>query len=474
MNSSENSDINQKKKRHITECPRGDNLTRFGDKAEKAVYQYILDNLTIRAIGDYRILLNYHMPVRSPGPAATQEIDLVLINKFGVFLIEVKDWAGKIIASDDTWVKDDRDMKGNPLLSIESKARIFKSHWFGKSSNFGDINVWGLVVLARGKANFENRSNYDDRSIVGIDQALLNIINPPTFLLKPDYRKLADDEIEQIKNTLFKKHIDSGEILIEDYRIGNHLLPGDLYHAYEAVNKNLPTQHVRIKVYQLKDLIKVSDDTQRKIRRDADAVSKMGIHSNIIYTLNFFPDPTRSDLYYEVTELIDGVRLDKLMARTSECIPYKIQLDYLIQLCKALTHAHKKEIYHRNICPETVYITRDGVVKLADFDFAKVIGDVTISDPKQPLLINNKFAPPELFSDPTSASADSDLYSLGCLWLYLAYWPVKNDLNNPQQDTINLSIPQPARELMRSMLSTKRAHRPQNAENLRKKLQDLS
>src|SRR5690349_3114914 len=90
--------------RHVIECPKGHVLFSDGDKAEKNVVWYLLDNLPIETVGEYRILTNYHMPVRSSGPAQTQEIDLVLIDRFGVYLLEVKDRRGKIVAYDSTWL----------------------------------------------------------------------------------------------------------------------------------------------------------------------------------------------------------------------------------------------------------------------------------------------------------------------------------------------------------------------------------
>src|SRR6266496_891732 len=140
--------------RYVTECPKGDVLFRDGDQAEKDVVRYLLDHLTPQSVGEYRILMNYHMPVRSSGPAQTQEIDIVLINKFGIYLLEVKDRRGKIVAYDSTWLQDGRDMRGNPLLAIESKARVFKSHWFDRTTDLHMVFVKGLVVLARGKELF--------------------------------------------------------------------------------------------------------------------------------------------------------------------------------------------------------------------------------------------------------------------------------------------------------------------------------
>lgn len=447
--------------RYVTECPKSDTLFSDGDKAEKDVAQYLRDNLKTQTLGEYRILMNYHLPVRSSGPTQTLEIDVVLINRFGVYLLEVKDRGGKIVAYDDTWIQNGHDM-GNPYSLINKKAKIFKSYLRDKSTSFDMVFVKGIVVLARGKTSFENQSHYSDRSVVGIDHTLLNEVSPSPDIVR---RKLSDGEILQIKDMIFKEHTSSSDIIIEDYRVGNELLPGGMYTAYEARNINLPNQRVRIKIYQSK----ASKEVMNRIRRDADAVSQLGHHPNILYTINFIPDAQHPDLYYEITELIDGVRLDKLMANRKDPLSFDLQLNYLKQLCTALTHAHGMGIIHRNICPETVYVTRDGVVKLADFDFAKVDGFATIVDPSIPL-IDSEFTPPELYPDASNASPRSDLYALGCLWLYMASWPTKElKVNNIQ----SIPVSQAARDLMQALLSHVPAKRPQTADALLKELKKL-
>lgn len=453
----------QKWSHHVTECPKGDAIFRTGDKAEKDVTQYLFDNLSAEAVGDYRILMNYHLPfTNNRGLDQIQEIDIVLINKFGVYVLEVKDWRGKIIASDETWMKNNHDIR-NPYRLVNSKAKNFKGILEKNSNNFGEVYVRGVVVLAQGKASFENQSRLSYSDVVGVDDALLNIVNPAHhFRVR---RKLSNEEILQIKDLMFMEHTSSSGIIIEDYRVGSELLPGGIYKAYEARNINLPNQRVRIKIYQSK----ASKEIRDRVRRDADAVTQLGHHPNILYTINFIPDPEHSDLYYEITELVDGVRLDKLMANRKNPLPFDLQINYLKQLCVALTHAHRRGIIHRNICPETIYITRDSVVKLADFDFAKVDGFATIVDPSIPL-IDSEFTPPELYPDASNASPRSDLYALGCIWLYMASWPTRELKINSLQ---SIPMSQLARDLLQSLLSHIPAKRPQTADLLLKEFEKL-
>ena len=55
----------------------------------------------------------------------------------------------------------------------------------------------------------------------------------------------------------------------------------------------------------------------------------MGGHENILNTVNFFPDSDRPDVFYEVTELIRGDRLDEIIAQCNRPVSLEQQLDYL-------------------------------------------------------------------------------------------------------------------------------------------------
>src|SRR5437588_473797 len=83
--------------RQVTFCVGADHYTR-GSQGEDATVQFLLDHLDPSVVGDCRILVNYNIPALG---ADLREIDVVVINRFGVFLLEVKNWLGNIEAHDD-------------------------------------------------------------------------------------------------------------------------------------------------------------------------------------------------------------------------------------------------------------------------------------------------------------------------------------------------------------------------------------
>jgi serine/threonine protein kinase len=168
-------------------------------------------------------------------------------------------------------------------------------------------------------------------------------------------------------------------------------------------------------------------------------------------------------VFYEVTELTRGKRLDEIIAKRNKPLSLGEQLDYVEPLCDALIHAHKRKVYHRNLSPETVFVT-EGEVKLADFDFAKILGENTIVRPGQDF-VNTPMTAPEMLVNPSAASPAADIYSLGALWYFLARLPEKNPALTPERiDALKL-LPR-AHTLMKKLLMKAIKSRPQSAEEV--------
>lgn len=461
---------------HVVFCARGDlDIALRGSQAELDTVQYLVTNLKERKVGKYQILVNYNMPIQSPGAAGTLEIDLVVINRFGVFLIEVKDWQGIIEGYSDYWLLGGLHRHTNALLSIDNKARILHSCLFGRAGELyalGDVSVVGLVVLARGTRNFKDHCNCGDR-VVDLGPMLAGVISERAQ--QHDNRKrglegkeLEDSEILRIRNALYKEHEESKEVVVRGYRIIKDLSPGVLFGAFEAVNVSVPALRVRIKRYQLDDISSTSGLVVERFTQSAKAVSRLGPHPNILQTYDFFPDPNRPHVFYEVTELPRGERLDEFMANCHTPLSFELQLGYIEPLCQALIHAHKHNVYHRNLNPEAIFVTRDRAVKLADFDFAKIVGEVTIVHPGQ-AFVQTPATAPEMVVNASAASPATDIFSLGALWYFLASLPEKS----PQlalEKIDSLKLPKAARGLMKRMLAKAIMSRPQEVEEVLRQL----
>ena len=74
---------------------------------------------------------------------------------------------------------------------------------------------------------------------------------------------------------------------------------------------------------------------------------------------------------YLVSELLEGESLRAALDRGA--FPQRKAIDYGVQIVQGLAIAHAKEIVHRDVKPENLFLTKDGRVKILDFGLAKAI-----------------------------------------------------------------------------------------------------
>src|SRR5688572_27594276 len=103
-------------------------------------------------------------------------------------------------------------------------------------------------------------------------------------------------------------------------------------------------------------------------------------HSNIVQTMELGEHENR---YYMVMEFLAGLSLAMVVRRAGERlqggrIPIPLVLNILAQACAGLHYAHEKamngkalNIVHRDISPQNLVVSFEGVVKVVDFGIAK-------------------------------------------------------------------------------------------------------
>jgi serine/threonine protein kinase len=477
--------------RHVIFCPQSKRLLDRGVEGELLVVRYLFDHLDPRMVGDYRVLVNYYCPQHGLNAL---EIDLLVITTFGVFLLEVKNWLGHIDAYDDAWQLNG-EKRDNIFGSILHKQHCVYSLMKKFQKLPLRVSVSSLVVLVQGTAQFHNHSGYDERGVVGLDERLLRALSSSELLhWRQNSHRLTDQEIQDLCSFLSRRHKDQGYQIVHHYRLLKKTRSTSLFEEFEAEHVQIPTRRVRLKCYRLRTLTsgRVTEKTIEQFKRGIEVVSTLANQTHILQTLDFFPDPCYCYLYYEVTEPIDGLRLDELAIQCQQqgrTLPLKTQMAIVTALCKALRSAHnhkeqgkKAPIYHRNICFETVFLIRNKenhrqVVKLADFNFAK-FGEHTINpmywgvpEYRNTRLIETIFTAPEVLRDASTASAASDIYALGILWYLLSILPeydphIRFDPNTDMVQIDRLTLPGEVRDLLKRMVAPQPEKRPQRVEEI--------
>ncbi len=113
---------------------------------------------------------------------------------------------------------------------------------------------------------------------------------------------------------------------------------------------------------------------------------------------------------YLVMEFVDGVQLDEFCDAARMSIAQRLQL--FLQICDAVSYAHRNLILHLDLKPSNVLVTADGSVKLLDFGTSKFIRpdvDTTIATAATPAY----GSPEQMLGRPVSTA--SDVFGLGAM-----------------------------------------------------------
>ena len=126
------------------------------------------------------------------------ELDCVIVNKYGVFIIEVKNYSGYIVGNekDYEWKKYKRTEAGNMYMSTVKnpiKQVERQTHLLAKYLKSYGIDVWvkGYVMLMH------------NNSPVYSEQILSDIVKVDISIHTKDSTLLSESKIEEIKRLFY-------------------------------------------------------------------------------------------------------------------------------------------------------------------------------------------------------------------------------------------------------------------------------
>jgi len=152
-----------------------------------------------------------------------------------------------------------------------------------------------------------------------------------------------------------------------------------------------------------------SEEFVARFFREARAAGRLN-HPNIVAAI----DVGESEgFYYLAMEFVDGETLSRLVARQGP-LPEGRALGIAADVARALDHAARTGLIHRDIKPDNIMLTSDGQVRVTDFGLAKALGGGTPegTDAERFLGTPAYVAPEQIRSEP-DIDCRADIFSLG-------------------------------------------------------------
>jgi serine/threonine-protein kinase len=246
---------------------------------------------------------------------------------------------------------------------------------------------------------------------------------------------------------------------------------GEVFRAHDAVL----AREVAIKV--LHRPLAADQGFVDRFRREARAAAALS-HTNIVAVHDW---GAVDGIYYMVMEFVRGQSLRDVLNAEGLLAPAQAA-DVLTQTLAALDHAHSQGIVHRDIKPENIMVTRDGVVKVADFGLARAYADAQITHAGNVTGTVQYLAPEQLQGEP--ADPRTDLYALGVVAyelltgqipfngetpMAIAYKHLRDKV--PAPSARNPAVPKSFDGWVASMTEKQRELRPESAAEARRDLE---
>lgn len=212
-----------------------------------------------------------------------------------------------------------------------------------------------------------------------------------------------------------------GKRLDGRYELTELVGEGGMANVYQAMDV-LDNRVVAVKI--LKPEYSESEEFLRRFRNESKAIAVLS-HPNIvkIYDMGF-----SEKIQYIVMEYIDGITL-KDYVDSERVLNWKDAVHFVIQILRALQHAHNRGIVHRDIKPQNIMLLTDGTIKVMDFGIAKFAREESRTATDQAIGTVHYISPEQARGDETDAK--SDIYSVGVMFYEMLTGQKPFDTDNP-------------------------------------------
>src|SRR5581483_2404025 len=192
---------------------------------------------------------------------------------------------------------------------------------------------------------------------------------------------------------------------VGSYRILEQLGEGAMGAVYRAVDIHLDRE---VALKSVRREVASQPEFLERFREEAKIQARLD-SPHIVRVYQFLRE---GDEFFMVMEFVQGRSLSSVLAEKGRLAPEQA-VSIIMQALEGLDYAHRRNVVHRDIKPANIMLNDEGVVKVADFGIARVLG----SSRQRLTQVGGVVGTLEYMSPETlvgqDATAASDMYSCG-------------------------------------------------------------
>lgn len=285
-----------------------------------------------------------------------------------------------------------------------------------------------------------------------------------------DLGYITHTQAERLKVSL--KETKAAAHQIPGYKILGKLGAGAMAIVYKGIQLSL-NREVAIKILPKK--FSENPEYVERFYKEGQAAAKLN-HNNIVQA---FDVGEAGGYHYFVMEYVQGKTIHEDMAK-GKIYSEEEAVEIIIQVARALAHAHSCGLIHRDVKPKNIIISTANIVKLADMGLARATSDIEAAKTEEGKAYGTPYyIAPEQIRGEIDIDGRADIYGLGATFYHMMTGRVPFMADDPSDvmrkhlreqlippDHINTTLSAGISEVIEIMMAKKKSDRYNNAEEL--------
>ena len=326
------------------------------------------------------------------GPGKAREIDLIIVSERRIFLIDIKDWNGRIESMDGRWGLNGEDRDYSPVQKVNDIARHIAIKLADLVRRRRELRhmpapkVDGLVVLT-GKADRSGISDLEKDKVFTADEFIKTAMDPqkdrkafgepkPEILRQPLTEEFWKNPLRRFFNAGPDSPFRPGHRRFQGYVADEGVTfahPKDVYREYDAHDESSPNNLGTVRIW---DFTRCDDG---RFQSEEGRLEIAGRERDVYHWLrdrdpdvegSLLPpkqhDSERGVHYWEIYDRRRRMRrLSDFVATEAKSLHPSQRIDLARQLLAAVARIHRQDAAHLDLGGHSIWLESPTSVRLS-------------------------------------------------------------------------------------------------------------